>query len=127
MVKLQETQREALVKTLNGLKTNGYNYLKNITAVDYGTHLTVLYIVYDTLEQKQETITVKLPPKNPAIETAISAYKSADWHERELSEMFGIEIIGRKTPKLLLEGCDSVAPLKKSFVWGIAGKKKEIQ
>ena len=49
----------------------------------------------------------------------IGVYKAADWHERELSEMFGIEIKGRKVKRLLLEKWNGVdAPLRKSFAWG---------
>ncbi len=74
----------------------------------------------------------KAPPASPAppakkqagvqrleVSTVMHVYPAADWHERELSEMFGVEIAGRKAERLLLEKWNgSDAPLRKSFVWG---------
>jgi NADH-quinone oxidoreductase subunit C len=113
------------VKTLGELKIKGYDYLKKITAVDYNDHLEVVYILYNMAERKEEIAIVKLDAKAPEIETAINIYKAADWYERELSEMFGIKIIGRKAPRLLLEKWNgSEPPLRKSFVWGNPDYKK---
>src|SRR5271154_7134016 len=107
------------------MKTNGYDYLKKITAVDYVDHLEVVYFIYDTTQNKDETIIVKLQPTNPEIESVMKIHKSADWYERELSEMFGIKILGRKAKRLLLEkwnGADP--PLRKSFIWGNPNYKR---
>ncbi|EQD52130.1 MAG: NADH-quinone oxidoreductase subunit C [Candidatus Marsarchaeota archaeon] len=100
------------------MKKKGFDYLKGITAVDYKDHLEVVYILFNTENKKQEVVTVNLKDNN-SIHTVIRLYKSADWLERELSEMFGITILGREAPRLLLEkwnGAD--APLRKSFEWG---------
>ena len=49
----------------------------------------------------------------------VGVYKAADWYEREMSEMFGIKIKGRRVKRLLLEKWNgSDFPLRKSFVWG---------
>jgi NADH-quinone oxidoreductase subunit C len=113
------------VKTLGEMKSKGYDYLKKITAVDYTDHLEVVYIIYNTSEMKEEVIQIKLPTADPKIETIMPLYKAADWYERELSEMFGIKIQGRKTKRLLLEkwnGADP--PLRKNFVWGNPNYKR---
>jgi NADH-quinone oxidoreductase subunit C len=124
VVELLEIQSEALARTLEGLKSDGYDYLKKITAVDYGTHLEVLYILCNTYTHAHEIVKVGLPPEKPAIDTVIEIYKAADWYERELSEMFGISIKGRKVKRLLLEEWNGTeAPLRKSFVWGKDYKK----
>ncbi len=107
------------METLSELKTKGYDYLKKITAVDYSDHLEVVYILYNTKERKEEIITSKLQPISPSIRTIIHLYRAADWYERELYEMFGIKIEGRKAKRLLLEKWNgSEYPLRKSFVWG---------
>ncbi len=101
------------------MKTQGFDYLKKITAVDYSTYLEVVYIIYNTRERKEEILKVKLPSANPVVETVMGIYKAADWYEREMQEMFGIMIKGRNAKRLLLEewnGADH--PLRKSFVWG---------
>ena len=115
---MQEIQKEALLTSLEDMKKKGFDYLKGITAVDYKDHLEVVYILFNTENKKQEVVTVNLKDNN-SIHTVIRLYKSADWLERELSEMFGITILGREAPRLLLEkwnGAD--APLRKSFEWG---------
>jgi NADH-quinone oxidoreductase subunit C len=120
-----EIQNEALVKTLEEMKSRGYDYLKKITAVDYNDHLEVVYILYNISEKKEEIITVKLSSTDPKIETILPLYKAADWYERELAEMFAIKITGRKTKRLLLEKWNgSEAPLRKSFVWGNPNYKR---
>ncbi len=115
---MQEIQKEALVQTLENMKKR-YDYLKNITAVDYPDGLEVVYVLYSTVSKEQELVKVKLPHENPNIESVIGVYPAADWHERELFEMFGIKILGRKVGRLLLEKWNGVdPPLLKSFEWG---------
>ena len=115
---MQEIQKEALVQTLENMKKR-YDYLKNITAVDYPDGLEVVYVLYSTVSKEQELVKVKLPHENPGIESVVGVYPSADWHERELFEMFGIKILGRKVSRLLLEKWNGVdPPLLKSFEWG---------
>lgn len=101
------------------MKSKGFDYLKKITAVDYSTYLEVVYILYNTSTREQEVVVAKLPDADPEVSSVMHIYKAADWYERELSEMFGIRITGRRARRLLLEKWDGVgAPLRKSFVWG---------
>ncbi|MDE1868596.1 MAG: NADH-quinone oxidoreductase subunit C [Candidatus Micrarchaeota archaeon] len=120
-----EIQSEALARTLEGLKTKGFDYLKKITAVDRVDHLEVVYILYSTINNEHEIVLTQLPSENPEIGTAMKFYKAADWYERELSEMFGIKIKGRKAKRLLLEKWNGAeAPLRKSFEWANPNYKK---
>ncbi|MDE1870654.1 MAG: NADH-quinone oxidoreductase subunit C [Candidatus Micrarchaeota archaeon] len=122
---MQEIQREALAKTLGKLKTGGFDYLKKITAVDYVSHIEAVYILYGTSSGKTEIVKVKLDPKDPSIESVIGIYKAADWYEREMAEMFGIKITGRKSKRLLLEKWNgSEPPLRKGFIWGNPNYKR---
>jgi NADH-quinone oxidoreductase subunit C len=121
---LLEIPKETLVKRLEGLKSDGFNYLKKITAVDYKDHLEVVYFLYNLDLREEQLVVVKLPTQNAEIETVLRIYPAADWYERELSEMFGIKILGREAKRLLLEEWDGVdAPLRRSFVWGQDYKK----
>ena len=101
------------------MKQKGFDYLKKITAVDYTDRIEVLYFLYDTSSARAETVKVVLGPGDLAVPSIVSVYRSADWYERELAEMFGIRILGRRTRRLLLEKWNGIdAPLRKSFVWG---------
>ncbi|MGC8572262.1 MAG: NADH-quinone oxidoreductase subunit C [Candidatus Micrarchaeia archaeon] len=124
-IEIIEVDENNLIKILEGKKSEGYRFLKKITAVDYNNYLKVVYILYNIDTKKEILIEVKLPEEEPKINTIMKLYKSADLYERELSEMFGIEIIGRKAKRLLLEEWDGAeAPLRKSFVWGRKDYKK---
>ena len=62
---------------------------------------------------------VKLDPAKPAVHTVAGIYSAADWNEREMAEMFGIEIRGRHVKRLLLENWEGAgAPMRKKFAWG---------
>jgi NADH-quinone oxidoreductase subunit C len=108
------------------MKARGYSYLKKITAVDYSDHLEVLYILYDIQDKQNEVVKVRLDAADPKVESVMKLYKAADWYEREMSEMFGIKIMGRKTKRLLLEKWNGTdPPLRKSFVWGNPNYKRQ--
>ncbi|MGC8496112.1 MAG: NADH-quinone oxidoreductase subunit C [Candidatus Micrarchaeia archaeon] len=111
---------------MKDLKEKGYDYLKKITAVDYVDHVDVVYILYNIDSKKDELVIVRLKPENPSLPTVLELFKAADWYERELSEMFGINIEGRSVKKLLLEEWNGAeAPLRKSFVWAKDYKKRD--
>ncbi|MCL5430184.1 MAG: NADH-quinone oxidoreductase subunit C [Candidatus Marsarchaeota archaeon] len=108
------------------MRKQGFDYLKKITAVDYSSYLQLVYILYNTDNKKEEIVTVKLLPEKPEIDTVEHIYKAADWYERELSEMFGIKVNGRKAKRLLLEEWNGIdAPLRKSFIWDKDYRKSE--
>ncbi|MCL4364935.1 MAG: NADH-quinone oxidoreductase subunit C [Candidatus Marsarchaeota archaeon] len=121
-----KVDRDALVATVSRMKSEGFDYLVKVTAVDYADHIDVLYILRNTDTSKDEILEVMLDPEDLRIHTIINIHKSADWYEREMSEMFGIGILGRNAPRLLLEKWDGVdPPLRKVFAWNAAYKTKE--
>lgn len=52
--------------------------------------LGVTYHTYSTLYKHKLTFKVRVPVKNPAVPSLESIWKTADWHEREAYDMFGI-------------------------------------
>ncbi|MGC8710244.1 MAG: NADH-quinone oxidoreductase subunit C [Candidatus Micrarchaeia archaeon] len=121
-----KVEREKLLDTIKNAKDSGLNYLIKITAVDYGDHEEVIYFLMDLEKNKEENIRVDIKSGDLWIPTIIDILKSADWYEREMSEMFGIDIRGREMKRLLLEKWDGVdAPMKKGFAWGEKYKSSE--
>lgn len=113
------TKPESLLEVLEEKKKEGYKYLVKITATDYVDHLEAIYIIRNLDNAAEEMIKMDLPSDKPHVPTIIKLYEAADWYERELSEMFGITIDGRKAKRLLLEKWDGkIPPLRKSYVWG---------
>ncbi|BCS91336.1 MAG: NADH-quinone oxidoreductase subunit C [Candidatus Micrarchaeota archaeon] len=123
---MQEVKSQQLVKILKELKSQGYTYLKKITAVDYNDKLELVYIIADLDNNKQEIITTKIDANKPEIDSVIEIYPAAEWYEREVFEMFGISFRDGVNKRLLLEEWNGLEyPLRKSFIWGKDYKKEE--
>jgi NADH:ubiquinone oxidoreductase subunit C len=111
--------RKDLLSRIKSMKESGYSYLVKITAVDYKDHLTALYFIRDISKNKEELLEVDILSNDAWLPTIIKEHTSADWYEREMSEMFDIKIKGRKSGRLLLEKWDGLeGPLRKGFAWG---------
>ncbi len=120
------TDRDSLIEILRQMKTKGYAYLVKITAVDYVGHLDVLYFIRNINEEQDETVRISIDTDDAWVPTVMNDYPAADWYERELAEMFAIEVRGREAKRLLLEKWDGVeAPLRKSFAWAKPYKSKQ--
>lgn len=112
-------ERDELLAKLEEMKAEGFGYLAKITAVDYVDYLEIIYLLEDMDTYKNELLKIDIPPDNAWVPTVMDLYAAADWYEREMAEMFGIEIRGRRTKRLLLEKWDGKQPpLRKSFEWG---------
>jgi NADH-quinone oxidoreductase subunit C len=61
-------------------------------------------------------VKVRLPAEEPTCPTISDLYATANWHEREAAEMFGIVFEGHPLPvKLLLPEPFDGHPLRKDF------------
>lgn len=111
-------ERSELTQRAQEMKAQGYSYLVKITAVDYEKYIEVLYILRDMGKNKDETLEVDIDPADAWMPTVMGVFAAADWYERELFEMFGVEIKGRNAERLLLEKWNGKpAPLRKNFKW----------
>ncbi len=121
-----KVDRENLHSKIEEMKKNGYDYLVKITAVDYIKSVQLIYILRNTSALKDEVLEVDLDPSDLYVHTIMNYYKAADWYERELAEMFGVEIKGRKAKRLILAKWDGRGyPLRKNFAWNEPYEKRE--
>jgi NADH-quinone oxidoreductase subunit C len=101
---------------LNSNSELNFEYIKFLTAVDYVEYIEMVYCLYSFKNNWSIIIKVKLDGHKPVVDSITSIYRGADWHEREMAEMFGIDIIGHPNLKnLLLAGDEDGYPLRKSF------------
>jgi NADH:ubiquinone oxidoreductase subunit C len=78
--------------------------------------IEILATLGDLTEGKRVTFSVDLPHDSPAIDSIVSVYAGANWHEREAAEMFGIEFRGHPNlEKLYLPESFQGHPLRKSY------------
>lgn len=96
---------DAVMPILEALKLElDFDYLVDITAVDYPKRperFDLVYILYSF--QRNERIRVKtMVADGQRAATAIPAYATANWLEREVFDMFGIEFEGHPDMRRIL-------------------------
>lgn len=94
-----------------------FNFLFCLTCVDWKTHLTMVYHLDSTKYRHNVVIKSKLEATNPAIDTVSDLWQTANFHEREVYEMFGVNFINHPDLRLLIlpDGWEGKNPLLKNF------------
>jgi len=69
----------------------GFDFLFCLSGVDYGKQLAVVYHLNSTAHKHSIVIKVKTDDRvNPAFDTVCDIWRTAEFHERETYDMFGI-------------------------------------
>jgi NADH-quinone oxidoreductase subunit C len=107
----------ALAKQLRNDEQLFFNYLFCVTCVDWKTHLTMVYHLTSTKYRYTIVIKSKLDRNNPEIETVSHIWRTADFHERESYEMFGVKFLNHPDLRLLIlpDGWEGKNPMRKDF------------
>ena len=94
-----------------------FDYLFCLTCIDWKTHLTMVYHLSSTKYRHNIVIKSKLDRTNPEIETVSSIWRTADFHEREVYEMFGVNFLNHPDLRLLIlpDGWEGKNPMRKDF------------
>ncbi|MGF2411427.1 MAG: NADH-quinone oxidoreductase subunit C [Ferruginibacter sp.] len=94
-----------------------FDFLFCLTCVDWKTHLTMVYHLDSTKFRHNIVIKAKLNAAKPEIETVSSIWRTAEFHEREVYEMFGVNFINHPDLRLLIlpDGWEGKNPLLKNF------------
>jgi NADH-quinone oxidoreductase subunit C len=102
-----------------------YNFelLSALTATDYWPQTTPrFHVIYQlTSLEKNLSVQIRVPVDgdSPKVPTATGVYAVANWRERELIDMFGIEIEGHPDPRRILMPEDHEGhPLRKDYPLG---------
>ncbi|HQW44850.1 MAG: NADH-quinone oxidoreductase subunit C, partial [Chitinophagaceae bacterium] len=94
-----------------------FDYLFCLTCIDWKTHLTMVYHLSSTQHRHNIVVKSKLDRNNPEIETVAHIWKTAEFHEREVYEMFGVNFLHHPDLRLLIlpDGWEGKNPLRKDF------------
>ena len=87
----------ALYAALSFLKNDPaylLDYLWNLTAVDYPDRMEVVYNLYSTQLSHSLTVKTRIPRDNLTVPSVVSLWKTADFQEREVYDMFGLVFVG---------------------------------
>ena len=100
----------------NHAKLN-FDYLFCLTCVDWKTHLTMVYHLESTQYRHTIVVRSKLDRALPQIESVAHIWRTADFHEREVYELFGVNFLNHPDLRLLIlpDGWEGRNPLRKDF------------
>lgn len=111
-----------LIKVCTELHQNPKMYfdmLSCVTGIDNGVQANTMEVVYNLYSipfNIQVMLSVVLPRENPVIDSVTSIWRTADWHEREVYDMFGIKFNGHSDLRRILLPADWQGfPLRKDY------------
>ncbi len=94
-----------------------FDYLFCLTGVDWVTHLMVVYHLDSTKFGHEMVLKVKIPDRvDPVVDTVCDIWKTAEFHEREVYDLFGVKF--RNHPdlrRILLEDDWEGYPMRKDY------------
>jgi NADH:ubiquinone oxidoreductase subunit C len=116
-VTVQSQQWLPLANTLRYKVDMDFDFLFCVTCIDWKTHLAMVYHLRSTTSKLHLVVKATLNPLNPEIDSVTSIWKTADFHEREVYEMFGVNFKGHPDLRLLIlpDGWEGRNPLRKDF------------
>jgi Ni,Fe-hydrogenase III component G len=116
-VKVKELKE--LVSIIVALRVKRLGYLSAIVCLDLGPEANELEVLYHFCPGDAViALRVRIPRQNASLPSLCEVIPGAESFERELSEMFGIEMVGLNTPDRLYlpdDWPDGVYPMRKDF------------
>lgn len=106
-----------LAKQLRNNQNLGFDFLFCLTCIDWKTHLTMVYHLRSTTFLHELVVKCKLETTNPVIESVSAIWRTAEFHEREVYELFGVRFNNHPDLRLLIlpDGWEGKNPLRKNF------------
>ncbi|MFN4286714.1 MAG: NADH-quinone oxidoreductase subunit C [Lacibacter sp.] len=94
-----------------------FDFLFCLTCIDWKTHLTMVYHMRSTRLGHHAVIKSNLNREQPIIESVSHIWRTAEFHEREVYEMFGVQFANHPNLQLLIlpAGWEGKNPLRKDF------------
>ncbi|MBD0384309.1 NADH-quinone oxidoreductase subunit C [Paenibacillus sedimenti] len=92
------------------------DYLRNLSGVDQETHLEVAYHLLSLTHQREYCVKVKTDREQPSIPSVTPVWATANWNEREVFDLLGIDFPGHPDLRRIMMPDDWVGhPLRKDY------------
>ena len=115
-------QPEGVLLACGRLLERGFALLAGLTAVDYWPEqprFAVLYQLYSLSGKRLLGLKVPLPENQAELPSVEGLYPNANWHEREVFDMFGIRFSGHSDLRRILMPFDWEGhPLRRDYPLG---------
>ncbi|MEB4795062.1 NADH-quinone oxidoreductase subunit C, partial [Paenibacillus chondroitinus] len=92
------------------------DYLRNLSGVDQETHLEVAYHLLSLTHKREYCVKVKTDRDQPSIPSVAPVWPTANWNEREVYDLLGIDFPGHPNLVRIMMPDDWVGhPLRKDY------------
>lgn len=112
-------EKENLLEMMRLLQSEArldFNRLPNVTSVDCKTYFEMVYTLYSVRLNHWITVKVKLDHDNPVVPSVTKVYASAEFEEREVYDLMGIDFEGHPDKRRILLPDDFEGnPLRKDY------------
>ncbi|GLX70134.1 NADH-quinone oxidoreductase subunit C [Paenibacillus glycanilyticus] len=93
-----------------------FTYLRNVSGVDYETHLEAVYHLVHLESRRELAVKVKADRSDPVIASATPVWATANWNEREIYDLLGVTFPGHPDLRRIMMSDDWVGhPLRKDY------------
>jgi NADH:ubiquinone oxidoreductase subunit C len=107
---------ERLHEAATDLRDLGFDLLGMVTAVDRDDHFEMVYRLRSRTMLCGMFLKCLIPRERPVIESMCDLWPGANWHEREVFDLFGVTFTGHPDPRRMFLPDDwSGHPLRKDY------------
>jgi NADH:ubiquinone oxidoreductase subunit C len=112
-----EVPPETLLEVMRTLRdSHGYRFYITGTAIDRDETVEILHGVRNLDSGDEIFVRVRLPRQDPEIESLAFQFAGAEWHEREVLDLFGVTFRSHPDPRRILMPDEYEGhPLRKDF------------
>ncbi len=107
-----------IMQELRSNKDFDFDFLFCLTCIDWKTHLTMVYHLLSKSHRHNIVVKAKIADvNNPEVETVCNIWQTANFHEREVYDLFGVKF--RNHPdlrRIMLDDSWDGHPLRKNYV-----------
>jgi NADH-quinone oxidoreductase subunit C len=111
--------REAIAEAARSVQAAGYNFLEDLTAVDWFPSTPRFQLSYHILSHSYKEyirLRVLLDGEDPTIESIVPVWPSVNYYEREVFDLFGIRFEGHPNLRRIMMPDDWKGhPLRKDY------------
>ena len=111
-------QLKALALKLRKEEAMNFDYMFCLTCVDYPEHMMMVYHLRSMNQKHEMVLKVKIDDReNPAVDTLCDIWRTAEFLEREVFDLFGVKFNNHPDlRRILLDDDWKGYPLRKDYV-----------